>query len=46
MKFEEQNMFKSMSYHKHMIVMNVVNIIVLMVIAVILAIIIGTEIVG
>ena len=37
---------KSMSHHKHMIVMNVVNIIVLMVIAVIVTIIIGTGIVG
>ena len=46
MKFEEQNVFKSMSHHEHMIVMNVVNIIVLMVIAVIVAIIIGTGIVG
>ena len=46
MKFEEQNVFKSMSHHKHMIVMNVVNIIVLMVIAVIVALIIGTGIVG
>ncbi|MBR2598073.1 MAG: hypothetical protein IKE09_05960 [Clostridiales bacterium] len=46
MKFEEQNVFKSMSHHKHMIVMIVVNIFVLMVIAVIVAIIIGTGIVG
>ena len=42
----QTNVFKSMSHHKYMIAMNVVNIIVLMVIAVIVAIIIGTGIVG
>ena len=46
LKFEEQNVFKSMSYHKHMIVLNVINIIVLIVAAVIAVILFASGIAG
>ena len=46
MKYEEQNLFKSMTYHKQMIMMNVGYILVFMVVAIIVAVLIGTRIVG
>ena len=46
LKFEEQNVFKSMSHHKHMIVLNVINIIVLIVAAVIAVILFASGIAG
>ena len=46
LKFEEQNVFKSMSYHKQMIVLNVINIIVLIVAAVIAVILFASGIAG
>lgn len=46
LKFEEKNVFKSMSHHKHMIVMNIINILVLMVVAVIVVILFGAGLIG
>ena len=39
MKFEERNVFKSMSHHKHMILMNIVNIVMLIVIVAIVVLV-------
>lgn len=39
LKFEEQNVFSTMNHHKHLIVMNIVNIILLLVFAVIITIV-------
>ena len=41
LKFEEQNVFSSMSYHKRMIIMNIINIIVLLVLAVVIFLVFG-----
>ena len=41
LKDEEQNVFKTILHHKHMILMNVVNILILLVLAIVVVVIIG-----
>ena len=36
LKYEEQSVFSSMSYHKRMIIMNIINIVVLMFLAIVI----------
>ena len=41
LKFEEKNVFSSMSYHKRMIMMNIINIVVLMALIIIVVLVFG-----
>lgn len=41
LKFEEQNVFSSMTYHKRMIIMNIINIVVLIVLIIIVVLVFG-----